>query len=96
MPKPLSPEQLAILRAAPMVPTVVNRVRLACALTDTNVRELIAEMPGAPYSRTASIARGRVNNLHLTTARPFAKFFGCTVDDLFPEPTDGNEQTEAA
>jgi hypothetical protein len=85
MPKPLSPEQLAALRAAPLVPTIVNRVRLAMAMTDTALRDLVREIPSVPYQHVSAIARGRFSNVELNTARPFAKFFGCTMDDLFPE-----------
>lgn len=45
--------------------------------------ELAAEL-GLSYAHVSSVMNGQVPNLPLPTARKFATYFSCEVDDIFP------------
>lgn len=84
MTKPLTPEQLAALRAVPVSTDTPNRLRVAMALADVKLTEVSEAIPGASYKTLSAIVTGRLTNPGLQTAQALAEYFGCATDDLFP------------
>jgi len=77
----LNRKQLAQLRASR--PVGVNRVKKAIELADTT-QEALAVAIGSSQSHVTEIANGNYSKLPLETARSFAEYFGCAIEDLFP------------
>ena len=84
MTKPLTPEQLAALRAVPVSADTPNRLRVAMALADVKMTEVSDALPGVNYKTLSAISTGRLTNPALQTAQSIAEFFGCAIEDLFP------------
>ena len=83
MSKPLTPAQIDAMRALPMG-DMPNKLRVAIKLagiTQAELSESIDEQQ--PY--VSDIVRGRWQTITVTKARKFAEFFGCAIEDLFPE-----------
>lgn len=78
----LSPEQLDTLRRAPL--NGPNKLALAMVLA--NVRqEQIVDKTRLTQGYISKIKNGRYQELKDPAKQELAEFFGCTVDDLFPE-----------
>lgn len=77
-----SADQLRELKAAPAAP---NRVKKAIEIAGIT-QDIVAKGIGASQPHVTEIANGNYSRLPLETARGFATFFGCTIEDLFPSP----------
>lgn len=82
MPRHLTPEQLAALRVAPLGDSP-NRLRVAIALAGAKQTD-VCEETGFAFSTLSRLVTGANGNPTIETARTFAEFFGCGIDDLFP------------
>ena len=80
----LTKKQLVSLRAA-SVPPGSNRVGLAISLARVSQTTLGREV-GMNQAYVSDIVRGRYRNITVVNARRFARYFGCSVEDLFPDP----------
>lgn len=83
MPKQLTPEQIEALRSVPLVGEMPNRLRVALGMVDAKQTDIVAET-GLLASMVSDFVNGKYGDLNLETARKFADFFGCGIDDLFP------------
>ena len=80
----LTRAQLAILRSEP------KSNRLGKAISLARVTQLtIAKALGLSPPYVNDVAHQRHRTITLKNARKFARYFGCTIEDLFP--TDGDE-----
>lgn len=80
----LTVRQLRELRSG-QVGETGNRVARALELagvTQAQVAEAIEETQ--PY--ISDVARGRYTTITVAKAHKFADYFGCSIEDLFPEP----------
>lgn len=78
----LSKRQLTQLRKASPAP---NRVGSAMRLHRPRVtQEQLEDAIGVAQPTISSIVNGKTPKLPLETARKFARFFGCSIEDLFP------------
>lgn len=75
----LSAAQLKRLRAT----RNVNRVRVARELIGLTQVQLAGEV-GLTQSALSDLERRRYDATTVETARKFANFFGCSIEDLFP------------
>ena len=82
----LTERQLAALRASP--PT--NRVATALSLARVTQVTLAAAI-GVTQAYVSDVARQRYSTITLASARKFTRFFGCSIDDLFPPGDEGDE-----
>ena len=80
----LTKKQLVRLRAA-SVPPGSNRVGLAISLSGVSQGTLGREV-GMNQAYVSDIVRGRYRTITVVNARRFARYFGCSVEDLFPDP----------
>lgn len=82
MAQTLTPEKLQALRAVPLE-GMPNKVRLAMTLTGAKQVDIVEaiEMDASGVHR---VVNGKYSALELDTARKFAEFFGCAIEDLFP------------
>lgn len=65
------------------------RNRLALAMELAHVTQLEVEAAtGFAQSYISRIAAGRYTDLPGETMRTFARYFGCSIEDLFPGPDD--------
>lgn len=83
MSKPLTTEQLAVLRAAPLPDGQSNRVRIAMALAGVQPKHVLGGV-NFTANTLSGILSGRTLSPELPTAQALAEFFGCDVSDLFP------------
>ena len=85
VPKPLTADQLEVLRAVPLdgLGGAKNRIRLAIALSGAMQRDISTET-GIHTSNLSGIVTGRLAGVHVETARKLATYFGCQIEDLFP------------
>lgn len=81
----LSAEQVATLRMAPL--TGANKLSLAIELSGRTQVD-IAEAIGSSQGAVSKAARGVFPKLPVDTARKYAEFFGCAIEDLFPARDD--------
>lgn len=79
----LTPDQLTALKAVPVNEAMPNRVKVAAALAGVE-QQAIVEATGFTQPYVSDVFRGRYERITVDNARPFAKFFGCDIDDLFP------------
>lgn len=79
----LTGRQLRELRAFPIEGG--NRVARAFQLAGVTQAQ-VAEAIGETQPYISDVARGRYITITVTKARKFAEYFGCTIEDLFPEP----------
>lgn len=78
----LTKTQLKQLRETAAGPSG-NRIQVALDLIgETQVG--LARSLGMPQSYVADTVRGRWQSTTVDTARKFATFFGCSIEDLFP------------
>jgi transcriptional regulator with XRE-family HTH domain len=82
MPKPLSPEQIEALRAVPLG-AMPNKLRIALALAKARQSDIVEEI-GIAAPHVSQLVNGRYTNVTIDTARKYAEFFGCAIEDLFP------------
>lgn len=80
---PLTAAQLRKLRASD-ADGRLRAARLALAMTQVQVAEAI----GLTQSTLSDLERQRFPNSTLDTARKFAEFFGCSIEDLFPSKAE--------
>jgi hypothetical protein len=78
---PLTEAQLIQLRKAR---TSGNRVNRAIELLDVTKVTVSAET-GLSYSYVTDVAGNRFQTVTVENAHKFANFFGCAIEDLFPE-----------
>ncbi len=78
----LSQQQLTTLRSE----RGVNRVARAMALAGVT-QVTVAQSTGLAQPYISDVARGRYRTITVDNARKFARFFGCSIEDLFP-PSD--------
>lgn len=79
----LTRNQLERLRAA-SVPPGSNRVGLAISLAGVS-QATVGEAVGKPQPYVSDVVRGRYRTITLLNALKFARYFGCGVEDLFPD-----------
>ena len=75
----LTEQQLAVLRSEPGS----NRVAKAMALSGVT-QVTIAKALGLPQPDVSAVARRRYRTITVENARKFARYFGCSIEDLFP------------
>ena len=75
----LSEQQLTTLRSEPGV----NRVAKAMALAGVT-QATVAQALGLAQPYISDVARGRYRTITVDNARKFARYFGCSIEDLFP------------
>lgn len=76
----LTPLQLRRLRATTHHGNRVRAARQALGLTQVQLAALL----GLRQSTLSDIERQRYSDITIGTARKFADFFGCAIEDLFP------------
>ena len=82
----LTERQLAVLRAS--LPTS----RVATAISLAGVTQVtVAEAIGVTQAYVSDVARQRYSTITVASARKFARFFGCSIDDLFPPRDEGGD-----
>lgn len=85
MPRPLTPEQIAAIRAVPLG-TMPNKVRIVLAMTGCQQTDIVAET-GLTAAQVSNAATGK-GVTTVDTARAIAKFFECEIELLFPDADD--------
>jgi len=75
----LTKQQLAMLRTEPGTNRVARAIDLAGVTQVT-----VADALGLPQPYVSDVARRRYKTITVENARKFAKFFGCSIEDLFP------------
>lgn len=83
MTKRLTPEQIEALRSVPLVGDMRNRLRVALGMAKVKQNDIVNET-GLLASVVSDFVNGNYGDLNVETARKFADFFGCYMDDLFP------------
>ena len=82
----LTEDQLARLRASS------RRNRVATAISLAGVTQVtVAQAIGVTQAYVSDVARGRYSTITVASAWKFARFFGCSIDDLFPPRDEGVE-----
>ena len=81
----LTERQLVVLRASE--PT--NRVATAISLLGVT-QGAVAAAIGVTQAYVSDVARQRYSTITLANARKFARYFGCSIDDLFPPRDNGS------
>lgn len=76
----LTEQQLAIVRSEPGS----NRMARAMGLTRVT-QTTLADAIGLSQPYVSDVIRGRYKTITVANARKFADFFGCSIEDLFPE-----------
>ena len=82
----LTEQQLAVLRASARTRRVATAISLAGVTQST-----VAEAIGVTQAYVSDVARARYSTITVESARKFTRFFGCSIDDLFPPRDDGAE-----
>lgn len=77
----LTRKQLSELRTAPLQQP--NKIKKAMTLAGVTQMQL-SEAIGISQSQISEDAAGKFSEISLDKARAYARFFGCTTDDLFP------------
>lgn len=93
MPKPLTPEQIAAIRAVPLG-TMPNKVRIVLAMTGSQQTDIVSES-GLTPAQVSNAATGK-GVTTVDTARAIAKFFDCEIELLFPDADDQGAAGEGA
>lgn len=76
------------LRQTPATDGIQNKLQIAMDLAGMR-QEDVAEAIGVEQGYISRLLRGeRGQRIPLETTRRFARLFGCSVDELFPEPDD--------
>lgn len=84
MSKRLTESQIEALRSVPLVGEMPNRLSVALGMVDAKQADIVIET-GMVASMVSDFVNGKYGDLNLETARKFAEFFGCRIDDLFPK-----------
>ena len=79
----LTPRQLEALRSEPG-PNRVARAMEMAGVTQTTLAAAI----GLTQSYISDVARQRHRTITVVNARKFTKYFGCSIDDLFPDDAE--------
>lgn len=79
----LTAEQIEALRSVPLG-DMPNKLRVALGMTKTRQSE-VSEETRIAQPNLSGIVNGRYGTLRVDTARKIAEFFGCAIEDLFPE-----------
>ena len=82
----LTNRQLNFLRHSP-IPPGGHRLDLALALVSATATD-VARDTGFSAQWLSDVRRGRIELPTIGNARRLAKYFGCYIDDLFPDPAD--------
>jgi len=82
MPKQLTPEQIEALRSVPLG-AMPNRLQVALGMVKARQADIVAET-GMSAPNVSDFVNGKYGDMNLETARKFADYFGCAIDDLFP------------
>lgn len=77
----LTRKQLADLKAEPL--TGPNKLPVAMRLAKLT-QEQLAEKLGTTQPRISKIVVGSYSKFPLENARQLSRFFGCSIEDLFP------------
>ena len=75
----LTEEQLAVVRSEPGANRVAKAMTLA-SVTQTAVAKAL----GVSQTYVSDVARRRYRTITFESARKFARYFGCRIEDLFP------------
>ena len=75
----LTEEQLAVVRSEPGA----NRVAKAMALAGVT-QTAVAKALGVSQAYVSDVARRRYRTITVESARKFARYFGCCIEELFP------------
>ena len=81
----LTERQLALLRAS----SPTNRVATAISLAGVTQTDIAAAI-GVPQAYVSDVARQRYSTITVANAWKFAKYFACSIDDLFPPHDNGS------
>ena len=80
----LTERQLALLRASS------RSHRVATALSLAGVTQVaVAEALGVTQAYVSDVVRHRHSTITVANAWKFARYFGCSIDDLFPPRDEG-------
>jgi transcriptional regulator with XRE-family HTH domain len=79
----LTAEQAEALRAVP-IGSMPNKLKIAIALTKARQSQ-IAAATGIPAPNLSDIVNGKYGSITVDTARKLAEYFGCAIEDLFPQ-----------
>ena len=82
----LTEAQLAVLRTSPPTSLVATAISLA-GVTQVTVAEAI----GVTQAYVSDVAPQRYSTITVASARKFTRFFGCSIDALFPHHDEGDE-----
>ena len=80
---PLPASDLTQLRQTALRPNERNRVRIARGLAHITQAELFRQT-GVLQAQISQLELGQYRDVTLKTATRLARFFGCTIEDLFP------------
>lgn len=81
----LTPKKLRKLRQAPVGPAG-NRVALAIKLSEQK-QGTVATHLALTQSYLSNVCRGRFKDITVANASMFAEYFGCAIEDLWPNKT---------
>lgn len=93
MPKHLTPDQLTALRSVPLG-TMPNKVRIAIAMTGVQQTDIV-DATTLLASQVSNAATGR-GVISVEIAREISRFFGCSIEDLFPAGDDDGPEAQPA
>lgn len=84
----MTPKQLEALRAVPLdVIATPNRLAIAFAMTRLK-QDAAVEATGIAQARISALVCGRGGAATVHEGLKLARFFGCELVDLFPEPAE--------
>lgn len=78
---PLTAKQLKDLRMSPATKNRLRAARLALGLTQVQMSESI----GISQQALSDLETSRYPSTTVDTAGKFSEFFGCLIEDLFPQ-----------
>lgn len=83
MAHPLTAEQIEAMRAVPLG-AMPNKLRIALVLAKERQADVV-EATGIPAPNLSKLVGGKYGDMTVETARKLADYFGCAIEDLFPE-----------
>lgn len=81
--RPLTAEQVKVLRSVPVTPQKPNRLKFAMALVTVRVGE-VAKATGLTLATVSDIRNFKYADLKHSTVQRIAEFFGVFIEDIFP------------
>ena len=87
LPDVLTPPQLTTLRSEPGP----NRVARAMEMTGITQTALAAAI-GLTQAYVSDVVRQRHRTITVANAGKFARYFGCSIEDLFPDDAEGSRE----